>query len=168
MRRTAEDRREGVALWTSVRNQPSWWCITATPCTLASTVRVAATILRRDLAKGLRLSFEDAETVKMEYGCAAFDRLLGERAGGVALARRPRTARRALEGVSRILEARAVELFRFVRSEFAAWGWIARWTAGVSGGWRGQTADPPGCRGPRARMQTRYGCRSGFSIGPMR
>jgi cell division protein FtsA len=89
---------------------------------LASTVRVCGDHFTRDLAKGLRLSFEDAEIVKMEYGCA----LSAGCSGNVLVElpapedREPREERWKV--VSRILEARAVDLFRFVRSEFARVG----------------------------------------------
>ena len=76
----------------------------------------------RDLAQGLCLSFEDAELVKMEFGCAvaksSHENVLVELP--TPEERQPREAQRSL--VNRILGARAEELFRFVRGEFARVG----------------------------------------------
>jgi cell division protein FtsA len=117
-----EDRREGVALVDIGAESTELVVYYGDAMHLASTVRVCGDHFTRDLAKGLRLSFEDAETVKMEYGCA-----LSTGCSANVLVelpspedREPREERWKV--VSRILEARAVELFRFVRSEFARVG----------------------------------------------
>jgi cell division protein FtsA len=117
-----EDRREGVALVDIGAESSELVVYYGDAMYLASTVRVCGDHFTRDLAKGLRLSFEDAELVKMEYGCA-----LSTGCSANVLVelpapedREPREERRKV--VSRILEARAEELFRFVRSEFARVG----------------------------------------------
>ncbi len=89
---------------------------------LASTVRICGDHFTRDLAQGLCLSFEDAEMVKMEFGCAVSNELPENVMVELPTPedRQPREAQRQI--VNRILEARAEELFRFVRSEFARVG----------------------------------------------
>ena len=117
-----EDRREGVALVDIGAESTELVVYYGDAMHLASTVRVCGDHFTRDLAKGLRLSFEDAEMVKMEYGCA----LSTSCSANVLVElpspedREPREERWKV--VSRILEARAVDLFRFVRSEFARVG----------------------------------------------
>jgi cell division protein FtsA len=117
-----EDRREGIALVDIGAESTELVVYYGDAMHLASTVRVCGDHFTRDLAKGLRLSFEEAELVKMEYGCA-----LSTGCSANVLVelptpedREPREERWKV--VSRILEARAVELFRFVRSEFARVG----------------------------------------------
>ena len=76
----------------------------------------------RDIAQGLCLSFEDAEKLKIECGCA----MVGLTADNSLIelpspeGRRPRETTR-LE-LNRILEARAGELFLYVRREIAKAG----------------------------------------------
>jgi cell division protein FtsA len=73
----------------------------------------------RDVAQGLCVSFEDAERLKLEYGCA----MVGLTADNSSIelpspeGRPPREAPR-LE-LNRILEARAGELFLYVRRQLA-------------------------------------------------
>ena len=73
----------------------------------------------RDVAQGLFISFEDAERLKLEYGCA----MVGLTADNSTIelpspeGRPPREAPR-LE-LNRILEARAGELFLYVRRELS-------------------------------------------------
>jgi cell division protein FtsA len=90
---------------------------------LASTVRVCGNHFTRDLAGRLRLSFEEAEQVKLEYGCCA----LSAGSLGNVLVELPTPEDRDFREeqwkvVSMVLEARAVELFRFVRAELARVG----------------------------------------------
>jgi len=126
-----EDRREGIALVDIGAESSELVVYYGDAMHLASTVRVCGDHFTRDLAKGLRLSFEDAELVKMEYGCA----LSAGRSGNVLVElpapedREPREERWKV--VSRILEARAEELFRFVRSEFARVGMERALVGGV-------------------------------------
>ena len=117
-----EDRREGIAVVDIGAESSELVVYCGDAMHLASTVRVCGDHFTRDLAKGLRLSFEDAEMVKMEYGCA----LSAGCSANVLVElpspgdREPREERWKVVG--RILEARAIELFRFVRSEFARVG----------------------------------------------
>jgi cell division protein FtsA len=84
---------------------------------LASSIPVWADHLTRDIASIFKVTFEDAECLKQQYGCA----LLGLTADSTLIevpsleGRPPREARR--RELNEILEARAEELFLYVRSE---------------------------------------------------
>ena len=88
----------------------------------ASSVPISSDHLTRDVAFGLTVSFEDAEALKREYGCA----ILGLTSDNslievpAAEGRSPREAPRKL--LNEILEARAEELFLYVRNELARVG----------------------------------------------
>jgi cell division protein FtsA len=88
----------------------------------ASSVPISSDHLTRDVAFGLTVSFEDAEALKREYGCAILgltsDNSLIEVPSGEG--RAPREAPRKL--LNEILEARAEELFLYVRNELARVG----------------------------------------------
>lgn len=88
----------------------------------ASSIPVSSEHLTRDVAFGLTVSFEDAEQLKREYGCA----ILGLTADSSLIevpsqeGRPPREAPRRL--LNEILEARSEELFLYVRNELARVG----------------------------------------------
>ena len=88
----------------------------------ASSIPISADHLTRDVAYGLTVSFEDAESLKREYGCAILgltsDNSLIEVPS--AEGRAPREAPRKL--LNEILEARAEELFLYVRNELSRVG----------------------------------------------
>ena len=149
-----EDRREGIALVDIGAESTELVVYYGDAMHLASTVRVCGDHFTRDLAKGLRLSFEEAERVKMEYGCCALSgRLPGERAGGASGARRPGASRRAVEvgqpdsggarGGAVPIRARGVG----PRGDGESLGWRR-----VSGGRGGQTAGPLRRGGARAGL----------------
>ena len=84
---------------------------------LASSLPVWGDHLTRDIATIFKVTYEDAECLKREYGCA----LLGpdgrfEPDRG-AVARRPPSREARRSELNEILEARAEELFLYVRSE---------------------------------------------------
>ncbi|HTS25347.1 MAG TPA: cell division protein FtsA [Bryobacteraceae bacterium] len=117
-----EERREGIAVVDIGAHSSELVVYYGDAIHLASTIRICGDHFTRDLAQGLCLSFEDAELVKMEYGSA-----LAERSQENAIVelptpegREPRQAARKF--VNQILEARARELFRFVRAELARVG----------------------------------------------
>jgi cell division protein FtsA len=127
-----EDRREGIAVVDIGAESTELVVYYGDAMHLASTVRVCGDHFTRDLAKVLRLSFDDAELVKMEYGCCA----LSTGCLGNALVELPgpedhEPREERWKVVSRILEARAEELFRFVRSEFARVGMDRALVGGV-------------------------------------
>jgi cell division protein FtsA len=84
---------------------------------LASSLPVWADHLTRDIAAIFKVTYEDAECLKQQYGCA----LLGLTADSSLIevpspeGRPPREARRS--ELNEILEARAEELFLYVRAE---------------------------------------------------
>lgn len=84
---------------------------------LASSIPVWADHMTRDIASIFRVTYEDAECLKQEYGCA----LLGLTADSSLIevpspdGRPSREARRS--ELNEILEARAEEMFLYVRSE---------------------------------------------------
>jgi cell division protein FtsA len=88
----------------------------------ASSIPVSADHFTRDVAFGLTVSYEDAENLKREYGCA----ILGLTSDSSLIevpsteGRAPREAPRRL--LNEILEARAEELFLYVRNEIAKVG----------------------------------------------
>ena len=89
---------------------------------LASAVRVCGDHFTRDLAQGLCLAFEDAERVKVEFGGARAE-TVGENVYVELPAPENRELREApSRQVNQILEARAEELFRYVRAELARVG----------------------------------------------
>ncbi len=98
---------------------------------LASYVKVSGDHFTRDLAQGLCLGFEDAETVKLEYGSA----LAASSAPNATVdlptpeSREYRHAQRSF--VNEILQARAEEFFRLVRSELARVGMEHALTGGI-------------------------------------
>src|SRR5579872_3921926 len=65
-----EERREGIALVDIGAESTELVVYHGDAMHLASTVRVCGDHFTRDLAQGLCISFEDAELVKQEYGCA--------------------------------------------------------------------------------------------------
>jgi cell division protein FtsA len=88
----------------------------------ASSVPISSDHFTRDVAYGLTVSYEDAENLKREYGCAILgltsDSSFIEVPSGEG--RAPREAPRKL--LNEILEARAEELFLYVRNEIAKVG----------------------------------------------
>ena len=112
-----EDRREGLAVVDIGAQSTELAVYYGDSMRLVSTVPVCGDHFTRDLAQGLCLSFDDAEAVKVDYGCAVpqgpHDNVLVELP--TPEDRELRYARRRF--VNEILEARAEELFRFVRAE---------------------------------------------------
>jgi cell division protein FtsA len=117
-----EERREGIAVVDIGSQSTGLVVYYGDAIHLASTVRLCGDHFTRDLAQGLCMSFEDAELVKLEFGCAFAES--GAENVLVELPtpenREPRHAHRKF--VNQILEARARELFRFVRTELARIG----------------------------------------------
>jgi cell division protein FtsA len=117
-----EARQEGVAVVDIGAHSTDLVVYYGDAMCLASTVQICADHFTRDLAQALCVSYEDAELIKLEFGGAAADTC----AGNVVVELpshdnrdRRHTARRFL---NQVLEARAAELFRFVRMELARVG----------------------------------------------
>jgi cell division protein FtsA len=117
-----EGRREGIAVVDIGAQSSELVIYYGDAMHLASAIPVCGDHFTRDLAQALHMSFDDAEMVKLTFGNA----MSSEVAENVYIElptpddRPPRDAQRRL--VARILEARAVELFKYVRSEFARVG----------------------------------------------
>ena len=117
-----DERREGIAVVDIGAESTDLVVYYGEAMQLASTIRVCGDHFTRDLAQGLTLSFEDAELVKMEYGCAS-----SEASSDNVLVEVPMPENREHRHVQRkflnqILEARSTELFRHVRAELARVG----------------------------------------------
>jgi cell division protein FtsA len=154
-----EDRREGIAVVDIGAESTELVAYYGDAMHLASTVKVCGNHFTRDLAKRLRLSFEEAERVKLEYGCCS----LSSGCLGNVLVELPTPEGREFREeqwkvVSMVLEARAVELFRFVRAELARVGMDRALNGGVF--LAGGAARLPDLCDVAARVldcQTRYG-----------
>jgi cell division protein FtsA len=122
----AEDRSQGVALLDIGMHSTDLIVYEGEAVLLASSLPVTADHLSRDVAAGLRVSYEDAELLKQQYGCA----LLGLTADNSLIelpsadGRPPREAPR--RDLNDILEARAEEMFLFVKNELARVGMTGR------------------------------------------
>ena len=117
-----EHRREGIAVVDIGAQSTQLVVYYGDSMQLASTVRVASDHFTRDLAQGLTLSFEEAELVKLEYGGTLPDAVPENIEVELPTpdSREPRQASRRF--INAILEARAEELFKFVRAELARVG----------------------------------------------
>jgi cell division protein FtsA len=162
-----EDRREGIAVVDIGSQSTELVVYYGDAMHLASTVRVCGDHFTRDLAQGLCLSFEDAEQVKMEFG-----RAISELCAENVLVELPTPENRERRHaqwkfVSQILEARAGELFRFVRSELARVGMDRALIGGVF--LTGGAAKLPDLCDVAERVlqcQTRYGLAIGIQDWP--
>jgi cell division protein FtsA len=163
-----ENRREGIAVVDIGAHSTELVIYYGDAMHLASTIRICGDHFTRDLAQGLCLSFEDAELVKMEFGCAisrgAPENVLVELP--TSEDRQPREVQRHI--VNRILSARTEELFRFVRSEFARVGMERALIGGVF--LTGAGAKLPGlCDAAEEilQCQTRFGLTEGIQDWPL-
>lgn len=115
----SEDRARGVAIVDIGAQSTDLVVYDGDAVVRAATIPIAGDHLSRDVAYGLTVSFEDAEALKREYGCA----ILGLTSDNSLIevpspeGRAPREASRKL--LNEILEARAEELFLYVRNELA-------------------------------------------------
>jgi cell division protein FtsA len=162
-----EDRREGIAVVDIGAQSTELVVYYGDSMHLASTVGICGDHFTRDLAQGLCLTFEDAELVKMEFGCAVSkgtpDNILLELPTRDDRPRRDEK-RKLVNG---ILEARAQELFKYVRSEFARVGMDRALIGGVF--LTGGGAKLPGlCDAAEdvLQCQTRFGLTEGIENWP--
>jgi cell division protein FtsA len=112
-----EDRRQGVALIDIGAQTTDLVIYDGEALLRAGSLNVGGDHFTRDAAYGLCVAYEDAESLKIEYGCALTgmtpDTTLIEVPS--AEGRPPREAPR--RHLNEILEARAEELFYFLRTE---------------------------------------------------
>ena len=114
-----EERSRGVALIDIGWHSTGVVVYDGDALVLARSIPVSADHFTRDVALGLKVAYEDAERLKVQYGCA----MRGLTAENTLVelptqeGRTPREAPRRL--LNEILEARAEELFAYVRCELA-------------------------------------------------
>jgi cell division protein FtsA len=117
-----EERREGIALLDIGEHSSELAVYYGDALQLASSLPICGDHFTKDIARGLCTAYEDAIRLKEEYGCA----VSGSTADNCLIEvpspedREAREAPRRL--LNQILEARAEELFRFVRRELARVG----------------------------------------------
>src|SRR5262249_25287133 len=163
-----ENRREGIAVVDIGAESTELVIYYGDAMHLSSTVRICGDHFTRDLAQGLCLSFEEAELVKMEFGCAVTKDCLDN-----VLLELPTSEERQAREVQRkvvngIIEARAQELFKFVRGEFARVGMDRALVGGVF--LTGAGAKMPGlCDAAEEvlQCQTRFGLTDGMQDWPL-
>ncbi|SPE41721.1 Cell division protein ftsA [Candidatus Sulfopaludibacter sp. SbA3] len=162
-----EDRREGIAVVDIGAQSTELVVYYGDSMYLASTVRICGDHFTRDLAQGLCVSFEDAELVKLAFG-SALSELCPENVL-VELPtpenREPRHAQRRF--VNQILEARAEELFQYVRAELVRVGMDRALMGGVF--LTGAAARLPDLCDVAERVllcQARYGLATGIEDWP--
>lgn len=113
----AEHRRNGVVLLDIGAESTDVIVYQADAVALAASLPLGGAYFTRDVVHGLGIAWEDAEAVKIQYGCA-LRRLSAE---GSLVEIPPAPGRPAREmpraELSFILEARAFQLFRLVRRE---------------------------------------------------
>lgn len=112
-----EERSRGVAVIDLGLDSTGLVIYDGDRCVLAANVPVTSDHLTRDIAYMFRISYEDAECLKQQYGCAMTG--LTSESSLIEVpspeGRGPREARRA--ELIEILEARAEQLFTYVRNE---------------------------------------------------
>ncbi len=114
---TQEIRARGVALLDMGLDSTDLVVYDGEAMLLASSIPIWSDHFTRDVASVFKVTYEDAECLKQQYGCA----LLGLTADSSLIevpspeGRPPREARRS--DLNEILEARAEELFHYVRAE---------------------------------------------------
>jgi cell division protein FtsA len=112
-----EERARGVALLDIGLHSTDLVVYDGDALLLASSVPIWSDHLTRDISSIFKVTYEDAECLKQQYGCA----LLGLTADSSLIevpspdGRPPREARRS--DLNEILEARAEEMFQYVRAE---------------------------------------------------
>lgn len=113
----AEERVRGVALLDLGLHSTDLVIYDGEAMLLAASLPIWTEHLTRDISSIFKVTYEDAECLKQQYGCA----LLGLTADSSLIevpspeGRHPREARRS--ELNEILEARAEELFLYVRAE---------------------------------------------------
>lgn len=126
-----EERSEGLALVDIGSQSTQMVCYYGDATQLATTLPVAGDHFTRDVAHFLRISYDDAELVKEQYGSA-----LSAYTASNSFIEIPSANGRAARDASRkmvneILEARAEELFRLVKQELAKVGMDRRLASGT-------------------------------------
>lgn len=128
----SEHRARGIALVDIGAHSTDIGIYDGDAFVLASSVPIGGDHFTRDVAWCLCISFEDAERLKEEYGCAMLG-LTSDSALIEVPSAEGRTSREATRRqLNEILEARAEELFQYVRREIASAGMEQALMEGVS------------------------------------
>ena len=128
---SAEDRNRGVAVVDIGMHSTELVVYDGEAVLLARSLPISADHFTRDVAVGLTVQYDDAERLKMEYGCA----MLGLTSDNSFIevpsqeGRAPREAPR--KQLNEILEARAEELFIHVGTELVTVGMEQKLLEGV-------------------------------------
>ena len=117
-----EERREGVAVVDIGAQSTEMVVYYGDAMHLASTVPVCGDHFTGDLAKALRLSFDEAELVKMEFGGAATEACSANIRVELPTPENRERRESSRKFINAVLEARGEELFQYVRSELARVG----------------------------------------------
>jgi cell division protein FtsA len=117
-----ENRREGIAVIVIGAESTEIVVYYGDAMQIANSVRICGDHFTRDLAQALCIGFEEAELVKLEYGGTA-----SERCAENILVELPTPESREFREaprkfINQVLEARAGELFQFVRKELTRVG----------------------------------------------
>ncbi len=114
-----DERKEGVAVVDIGAHSTDLVVYYGDAVQIAASLPICGDHLTRDVARGLRLSFDDAACLKEEYGCATVgrtpDNSFIEVPATPSEGREPREVQRKM--LNQIIEARADELFRHVMRE---------------------------------------------------
>ncbi len=125
------DRREGIALVDIGAQSTDLVVYYGDALQLATTLRVGGDHFTRDVVHGLKIGFEDAEMVKEEYGSA----ISSSTSESSTVEVPPRDDRDGREisraALNKILESRAVDLFKFVYREIARVGMETALVGGI-------------------------------------
>jgi cell division protein FtsA len=162
-----ENRREGIAIVDIGAESTEIVVYYGDAMQLATSVRICGDHFTRDLATALCIGFDDAELVKLEYGSAA-----SERCAENILVELPTPADREdrdapRKFINQVLEARATELFRFMRAELARVGMDRALMGGVFlAGAGARLADLCDVAERTLQCQARYGLAIGIEDWP--
>jgi cell division protein FtsA len=164
-----ENRQEGIAVVDIGAHSTELVVYYGDAMCLASTVKVSADHFTRDLAQALCISYEDAELIKLEFGGASPEHC----PENIFVELPPRDNRERRQTprrfLNQVLEARATELFRFVRSELARVGMDRSLMGGIfltGGGAR--LPDLCDVAERELQCQARYGLTTGVQDWPER
>lgn len=123
-----EDRREGAALLNIGAQSSELVVYYGDALQLAASLPISGDHFTRDVARGLCISFEDAATIKYEFGSARAETTAENSFVEVASREDRDVQRRTL---NRILESRAVDLFQLVHKELARVGMESALIGGI-------------------------------------
>ncbi len=168
-----EDRREGIAVLDIGAESTGMVVYYGDSLQLACTIQkpngsqICGDSFTRDLAQAMRLCFEDAEMVKIEYGSASPDACAGNLHVELPTPEEREPREGSLRNLNIVLESRAEELFAMVRKELEQIQMDGALAGGVfvcGGG--AQLTDVLDVADQELRCQARFGLPSGIRDWP--